>query len=120
MAVPLKNYMRPTIKLKCLLNIDEELTPSVSQMADIYYGLEEFLMMINSKLDELNYYPEELDEIESRLNELQMLKRKYRMDIEEIMTYHAQIVEELAQVEDFDHYEKNLHEELKNCSSGLN
>lgn len=102
-----------------LANIDEELTPSVSQMADIYYGLEEFLMMINSKLDELNYYPEELDEIESRLNELQMLKRKYRMDIEEIMTYHAQIVEELAQVEDFDHYEKNLHEELKTAHRDL-
>lgn len=102
-----------------LATIDEELTNSVSQMADIYYGLEEFLMMINSKLDELNYYPEELEEIESRLNELQQLKRKYRMDIDEILAYYDQIMEELAQVEDFDHYEQQLYDELKKAHEVL-
>ena len=39
---------------------------------------------MSSKLNELNYSPKELDEIESRLHELQQLKRKYRMDIKEI------------------------------------
>lgn len=99
--------------------IDNELESTASQMGDIYYGLEEFLATITSKSDELNYYPEELDEIESRLNELQQLKRKYRMDIHEIMAYYAQIVEELAQVEDSEHYEQLLHETLKTSHSAL-
>lgn len=96
-----------------LAQIDTELEPTVSQMGDIYYGLEEFLSMISSKSDDLNYYPEELDEIESRLNELQQIKRKYRMEISEIMTYYEQIVEELAQMEDSDHYEKMLVQDLE-------
>lgn len=96
-----------------LAQIDTELEPTISQMGDIYYGLEEFLSMISSKSDELNYYPEELDEIESRLNELQQIKRKYRMEIPEIMAYYEQIVEELAQMEDSEHYEQMLVQDLE-------
>ena len=96
-----------------LANIDESLSSAVTQMGDIYYGLEEFVNLISSKLDELNYYPEELEEIESRLNELQQLKRKYRLEVDEIMAYYDQIVTELAQVEDSEHYEQSLYQALE-------
>ena len=96
-----------------LANIDESLSSAVTQMGDIYYGLEEFVNLISSKLDELNYYPEELEEIESRLNELQQLKRKYRLEVDEIMAYYDQIVTELAQVEDSEHYEHSLYQVLE-------
>lgn len=102
-----------------LANIDESLSPAVTQMGDIYYGLEEFVTLISSKLDELNYYPEELEEIESRLNELQQLKRKYRLEVDEIMDYYEQIVTELAQVDDSEHYEKMLYQTLEMAHTNL-
>ena len=102
-----------------LANIDESLSSAVTQMGDIYYGLEEFVTLISSKLDELNYYPEELEEIESRLNELQQLKRKYRLEIDEIMDYYEQIVTELAQVDDSEYYEQMLYETLEMTHKNL-
>lgn len=102
-----------------LANIDESLSSAVTQMGDIYYGLEEFVTLISSKLDELNYYPEELEEIESRLNELQQLKRKYRLEIDEIMDYYEQIVTELAQVDDSEHYEQMLYQTLEMTHTNL-
>lgn len=93
-----------------LANIDESLSSAVTQMGDIYYGLEEFMDFISSKLDQLNYYPEELEEIESRLNELQQLKRKYRLELDEIINYYDQIVTELNQIEDSEHYEQSLYQ----------
>lgn len=92
-----------------LCSIDESLSPSVTQMGDIYYGLEDFINVISSKLDELNYYPEELEEIESRLNELQQLKRKYRLEIPEIIAYYDQIVHDLSMIEDVEQYETSLY-----------
>ncbi len=92
-----------------LSSIDETLTPAVGQMGDIYYGLEDFVNVISSKLDELNYYPEELEEIEMRLNELQQLKRKYRLEINEIIHYYEQLVNDLSLFEDAGHYEETLY-----------
>ena len=88
-------------------------------MGDIYYGLEEFIDFISSKLDQLNYYPDELEEIESRLNELQQLKRKYRLEINEIIDYYEQIVTELDQIEDSDHYEQSLYEAVEKAHGEL-
>ncbi len=102
-----------------LANIDESLSSAVSQMGDIYYGLEEFMDFISSKLDQLNYYPDELEEIESRLNELQQLKRKYRLEVDEIINYYEQIVTELDQIEDSEHYEQSLYEALEKAHQEL-
>ena len=67
----------------------------------------------------MNYYPDELEEIESRLNELQQLKRKYRLEINEIIDYYEQIVTELDQIEDSDHYEQSLYEAVEKAHDEL-
>ncbi|MGL4374590.1 MAG: DNA repair protein RecN [Turicibacter sp.] len=95
-----------------IASIDESMSQVASQMGDVYYGLEEMLTVFSTKLNELNYSPEELDDIETRINELQQVKRKYRMEIPEIIDYYQQILLELAQVEDSESYEKTLYQQV--------
>ncbi|MBK0347411.1 DNA repair protein RecN [Aerococcaceae bacterium zg-ZJ1578] len=53
-----------------------------------------------------------IDEIEARLNELGQLKRKYGMEIDEIMAYYDQISEEIYQVKHREDYLKELSQEF--------
>ncbi|HAX73065.1 MAG TPA: DNA repair protein RecN [Firmicutes bacterium] len=91
-----------------IATLDDTMNVTSTQVSDYYYGLEEVLSNMNAKLDELNYSPEELEEIEMRLNELQAIKRKYRMEIDELLDYYAKISEELTSVEDSEQYEQGL------------
>ena len=98
-----------------LVTVDSNLSEASSQINDVYYGLEEYSHLISSQLSGLSYDPIELDEIETRLNELQQLKRKYRMEIDEIIEFYEKIVDELAKVEDAENYEENLLISLKDA-----
>src|SRR5699024_9992087 len=49
-----------------------------------------------------------IDEVEARLNELGQLKRKYGMEIDEILDYYDQISEEIYQVRNREAYLKDL------------
>lgn len=110
-----------------LVAIDQSLTGATEQINDIYYGLEEYATLISTHLNQLSYHPEELAEIDARLSELQQLKRKYRMEIDEILSYYEQIVTELAQFDDETGYEETLlanvklaHDELVEAGEALN
>jgi len=96
-----------------LTELDENLAESLTQIGDVYYGLEEYERQISSQLAELSYNPEELEEIDSRLNELQQLRRKYRMEMDDLMVYYQEIIEELSRVEDLHNYENKLLLELE-------
>jgi len=101
----------------------QTLNPSLDQAAtminDIYYGLEEYADLISQQLGSLSYEPEELEDIDARLSALQQLKRKYRMEIEEIIAYYEKICEELLQVEDSEHYEQSLVLKVKETNKKL-
>jgi len=99
--------------------INPNLNDASTQINDIYYGLEEYIQLVSAQLENLSYDPEELEEIESRLNELQQLKRKYRMDISELIAYYEQVDRELSQLEDTNQYEEGLLSELKEAHRSL-
>ncbi len=102
-----------------VVTMDESMTQARDQVADAYYNLEELVTLFDEKISALSYSPAELDEIEGRLNDLQQLKRKYRLDVEGILAYYDQITDELSQVDDSESYEKQLYETLISTHGAL-
>jgi DNA repair protein RecN (Recombination protein N) len=76
-----------------------ELNPEYKDMAETvsnsYYMLEEVAGSLRGQLDNLEYDPQRINEIEDRLNEINGLKRKYGQTISGILEYGAKIEEEL-------------------------
>lgn len=78
-----------------------------------YYQLEELISSINNEIESLDYDPQELDKIESRLNVYSNLKRKYKMEVEDLITYHNQLVGKMEKIENYDFIIKQLNNKLK-------
>lgn len=102
-----------------LKGLDSGLAGAETLMNDVYYGLEEYADKIAHQLSQLSYEPEELEEIDSRLSVLQQIKRKYRMEVDEIIDYYEKISEELLQVDDSAQYERNLVKDLKEAHKAM-
>lgn len=54
-------------------------------VSNSYYLLEDATFQMRNMLDELEFDPERLNYIETRLNEIKQLKRKYGATVEDIL-----------------------------------
>ena len=68
------------------------------EIANHYYAMEELTYELRNHIDTLQFDPERLNEIESRLNEINRLKRKYGQSVNDIIEYMATIEEEIEQI----------------------
>ncbi|EUJ30037.1 Recombination protein N [Listeria grayi] len=92
------------------LNTDyQALTESVSSS---FYILEDAASQIRQSLDQLEYQPGTLEQIEVRLNELNQLKRKYGKTIEAIIQYEETISTELEKLTNSETHIDQLEEKL--------
>lgn len=93
-----------------LAQIDQELQPIAQTIENIYYQLEDIGFFLSQYKDNLEFEPEQLNEIEQRLMLIDQLKRKYGSSIEEILEYAAKIEQELETIE---HKEERIEELLE-------
>lgn len=84
----------------------EEVRPYAASLAEIsnkwnelYYSAQEFGLELKEQLDAFEEDPEELSEIEERLDLLYRLKQKYGPDIAAVMAFGEKAREELEQIE---------------------
>ena len=73
----------------------ESLAAMSERIDEIAIELEEFAADIRASLDEFDFDPRELDEIERRLDVIYKLKRKYGSSIAEILEHYRNTAEEL-------------------------
>jgi DNA repair protein RecN (Recombination protein N) len=77
--------------------------PSIAKHAedlnDFLYQIEDIINSLRDYRSDLEFSPNELNEIEERLELISKLKRKYGNSIEEILRYYNKITEELAGME---------------------
>ena len=73
--------------LAALGEYGEEYAAAARQTEEAYYSLEDVSYTLRDALNGLSFDPETLTEIESRLYQIEQLKRKYGADIEEILSY---------------------------------
>ncbi|OIJ20318.1 DNA repair protein RecN [Anaerobacillus alkalidiazotrophicus] len=76
-------------------SIDKELTSLKETVDNCYYLLEEASYSLRDYYESIEFDPNRLNFIESRLNEILQLKRKYGESVSEILEYASKIEEEI-------------------------
>ncbi len=82
--------------------IDERLIPLLENLQNALYATEEAARDMRAYRDEIEFNPERLDQIETRLDTLRTLKRKYGDTLEEVLRYRTEIGERLNVLENAD------------------
>lgn len=82
------------------------------KLSDAYYMLEELAGRARDTLEDADFDPRQLDAIESRLDTIYKLKKKYGGSIAEILEYYEKISEEYQSLELSDEMTARLQREL--------
>ena len=99
--------------LEKISDIDKRYEETVSNLKDIYYQIQEISRDISCYIDDVEFDEQEREEIETRLDTIYDLKRKYGNNIEEILKYADEVAEEIKKIENVDEYNNKLKEEQK-------
>ncbi|MFS0781000.1 DNA repair protein RecN [Bacillus sp. 1P06AnD] len=102
-----------------LSELDEDVKKLSETISSSYYLLEETSISLRSSFEMLEYDPERLNLIESRLNELNVLKRKYGKTIEEILEYYADIEAEIEALQNRETHLAKLEAQLDSLKKDL-
>lgn len=92
--------------------IDKKYEVSLNSLKSIYYDIQELSRDIDEYKEEVYFDEEERNKIETRLDLIYMLKRKYGNSIEEILNYNEEIIERIENIENSEEYVNSLKEKL--------
>ncbi|MBF1992260.1 DNA repair protein RecN [Staphylococcus schleiferi] len=106
-----------------LQTIDEILPETFQKLKEdvdqFYYTLEDAKHQLYDEINQTDFDEQYLNELESRMNLLNNLKRKYGKDISELITYQAKIAEEIDKIENYEESTSQLRNEIKQLSAQL-
>ncbi|MCH6268000.1 DNA repair protein RecN [Neobacillus citreus] len=88
-------------------------------VSNCYYQLEDAARSLRNEMDDMEFDPQRLHEIEDRLNEINQLKRKYGRSIKEILEYAAKIEEEIETLQNKETHISELEKELASINKDL-
>ncbi|EJO7114859.1 DNA repair protein RecN [Staphylococcus pseudintermedius] len=91
----------------------EKLKEEVDQF---YYTLEDAKHQIYEEINQTEFDEQYLNELESRMNLLNNLKRKYGKDISDLMIYQEKIADEINKIENYEESTSKLREEIQKLS----
>ena len=103
-----------------IANIDSKYDKKLEEIRNIYYELEEFSHEINSMNDDMYFDENEINELESRIDLIHTLKRKYGNSIEEILRYKDSIESEINRINNLDEENEKLKNELEQVIDSMN
>lgn len=95
-------------------NLDNIYNEKLSQVKSIYYDIQELSRDVSSLNEEIYFDDEQRNEIETRLDIIFSLKRKYGNTIEEIINYKEILQKEIYEIENVDEINSKLRKELQN------
>ena len=108
--------------LKSLQEVSQyskEITDLCEEFSDLYYRLEDVSTNIREIKEKIIFSPDELDNLISRMDLIDNLKKKYGSTIEEILQYRDRISFELEQIENYDDVKATLEAETKKAYNSL-
>ena len=105
--------------LEKIEDLDKDYSEKLNALKSFYYDIQEISRDISSLRDEVYFDEEERKELETRLDLIFSLKRKYGNTIEEILKYKQDVEEEINQIENIDEYNKKLKLELEKIMSKM-
>ncbi|GEK88765.1 DNA replication and repair protein RecN [Alkalibacterium putridalgicola] len=104
-------------KMAAVENIDESFKQISESLSTAFFQLQEAASDIYSELDGLEYDEERLNEIETRLNFIQQLKRKYGNSVEAILDHFEKSDKELKSLENREEQVDGLSKKIKTAQT---
>lgn len=101
--------------IRCLEKIDDYgqiYKEKLAELKNIYYELQETARDLSSLRENSSFNEYERDEVETRLDLIFSLKRKYGNSIMEILEYKEKLANEILQIENADEISRKLKSEL--------
>jgi len=86
-------------ELSRLTRYDESLQPLEEGLKELVYSAQDIAEQLRDRADALAYSGEELEQIESRLDVLHRLKRKYGGDVDQVLAFLDKAQTELDEIE---------------------
>ena len=105
--------------MESVSDVDQSLTDISSTLNNIFYELQEVSSNIYHELDRQEFDESRLNEIASRLNLIQQLKRKYGSSIAEILEFYETALEELKIIESTSESKSELSKKLERLEKNL-
>lgn len=96
-----------------IASVDFTMEPVLEQIRSSFVQIEDASFVLRDYSDNLEFNPEELDQIEKRLNTINNLKRKYGEGIKDILEYRQILVDKLSKIENKDYEVETLRDEIK-------
>ena len=96
-----------------LLRFSDSFTPLHDRVSDLMYQVQDVAEEARDTRDSLNYSADELEQIESRLDVIHKLRRKYGVTCEDILNYLEKAKKELDEIEFADDHLERLKGKLK-------
>lgn len=91
---------------------DDDISKYAEELTNYYYNIEELSFSLRHFRDTLEYNPNRLNEIESRLSEINRLKKKYGSTVNDILEYMAKIEEEIDEIKNKDSHLSQLADRI--------
>ncbi|AYU55312.1 DNA repair protein RecN [Staphylococcus debuckii] len=99
--------------------IPNEFSELKEHVDQFYYTLEDAKHQLYDEISNTEFDEQYLNELESRMNLLNNLKRKYGKDIQDLIQYQEKLVNEIDKIENYEQSTANLKEEIKQLKSKL-
>lgn len=85
--------------LSRITRYDDQLSELHGRISELVYAVQDAAEELKAHMDELAYSGEELEQIESRLDVIHRLRRKYGNSVDDILAYLSRAEEELDEIE---------------------
>lgn len=97
--------------LEKIEEIDPKYSQTIEELRNIYYGIQEISRDINSYCEDIEFDEEEREKVETRIDTIYNLKRKYGNNIQEILEYAEEVEKEIKKIENVEEYNAKLRKE---------
>ncbi|MDD5542130.1 MAG: DNA repair protein RecN [Acidobacteriia bacterium] len=103
--------------LESMARIDEKLQVLLDQLRTTRIQVEDVAASMRAYLQKIDARPEKLEQVESRLAEIEKLRRKYGSTVEDILRFYDQVVERLSSLENRDEELKRLADQWEQLTA---
>ncbi len=105
--------------LEKIQDCGNEYCEKLNSLKSSYYDIQELARDFNDMKENIDFDDEERNKIESRLDLIYSLKRKYGNTVEEIVTYAEKIKQEIQKIENLDEYHSTIKKQMEQLKAQM-
>lgn len=105
--------------LNVIQDVDSRYKAWLETVQSAYYSLTDVATELNQELASLEFNPEQLNQLESRMDTLNQLKRKYGDSVRVMIAYHEKISLELDNLQHSETHAEQLQTEIETIATQL-